>query len=100
MQAKLEKALGKAIHFLEKRKIPYAIIGGLALSQWGFDRFTDDIDFKIFVQDSDEILKLLFYPIISLSIFVPLRYLQITQKAGNFSLISLLKQEYLHGNDF
>lgn len=44
MQVKLERALGRAIRFLKKHKIRYAVIGGLALSQWGFDRFTDDID--------------------------------------------------------
>lgn len=53
MQTKLERALRKAIRFLDKQKIRYAVIGGLAVSQWGFDRYTEDVDFKVFVRDLD-----------------------------------------------
>lgn len=53
MQAKLEKAMRKAIRFLEQEKIRYAVIGGVAVSQWGYDRYSEDVDFKIYVPSSD-----------------------------------------------
>lgn len=53
MRINLEKALRKAIRFLEKQNIRFAVIGGLAVSYWGFDRYTEDVDFKIFVPSSD-----------------------------------------------
>lgn len=53
MEAQLENALAKAIRFLDKNKIKYALIGGVALSHWGYDRLTRDVDFKIVVPDLD-----------------------------------------------
>lgn len=49
----LETALRQAIRFLEKHNIKYAVIGGLATSQWGYERYTADLDFKIFVPNTD-----------------------------------------------
>ncbi len=53
MRAELEKALRTAIRFMERQGIRYAIIGGVAVSQWGFDRYSEDVDFKIYVPGSD-----------------------------------------------
>lgn len=41
--------LGKVVAFLENHGYRYAIIGGIALSQWGYLRFTYDIDIKVLV---------------------------------------------------
>lgn len=35
------------IRFLEQHKIPYMLIGGLAISVWGETRVTHDVDFKV-----------------------------------------------------
>ena len=35
------------IRFLEQHKIPYMLIGGLAISVWGEMRVTHDVDFKV-----------------------------------------------------
>lgn len=39
------------VAFLENRGYRYAIIGGIALSQWEYLRFTYDIDIKVLVSD-------------------------------------------------
>lgn len=43
----LENPLRKAVRVLEKNKIRYAIIGGIALAQWRAGRATLDVDFKL-----------------------------------------------------
>jgi len=47
----LRGPLRTAITFLEQHGYHYAIIGGIALSQWGVVRFTLDIDIKVLVPD-------------------------------------------------
>lgn len=49
----LESALLEAVDFLEEQDLRYAVIGGLALAQWGVSRATRDVDFKIAVPDTD-----------------------------------------------
>ncbi len=49
----LEAPLRTAVAFLEKHGYRYAIIGGIAMGQWGFLRFTHDVDFKVLVPDTD-----------------------------------------------
>ncbi|MEW5986591.1 MAG: nucleotidyltransferase [Chloroflexota bacterium] len=49
----LERPLHKAISFLEERGFRYAVIGGVALSQWGVVRATFDVDLKVLVPDTD-----------------------------------------------
>lgn len=44
---KLEVPLFHFISEMEKRKIPFAVIGGIAINTWGFSRFTKDVDFTI-----------------------------------------------------
>lgn len=41
------EALRRVIKFLEEYKIPYMVIGGLAVSIWGEPRLTHDADFKV-----------------------------------------------------
>jgi len=41
------EALKRVIEFLENNKIPYMVIGGLAISVWGEPRVTHDADFKV-----------------------------------------------------
>lgn len=53
MEETLKPALRQAIDFLEKSGHRYAIIGGIALSQWGFARYTHDVDIKVLVPDTD-----------------------------------------------
>jgi len=48
------------IEFLDEHKIPYMVIGGLAMSIWGEGRATHDADFKVIANTSlDEFRKLI-----------------------------------------
>jgi Nucleotidyl transferase AbiEii toxin, Type IV TA system len=44
--------------YFETRKIPYAIIGGMAVQYWGEPRFTKDIDITILLPQDQESLLL------------------------------------------
>lgn len=47
----LERALGALLRFLEERRIPYMIIGGIANLIWGEPRATLDVDAVVLVED-------------------------------------------------
>jgi hypothetical protein len=51
MEKQLEAPLRKAVAFLEEHGYRYAIIGGVALPQWGVVRATYDVDIKVLVPD-------------------------------------------------
>jgi len=51
MERQLEAPLRKAVAFLEERGYRYAIVGGVALPQWGVVRATYDVDIKVLVPD-------------------------------------------------
>jgi hypothetical protein len=51
MENHLKGPLRTAVAFLEQHGYRYAIIGGIALSQWGVVRFTHDVDIKVLVPD-------------------------------------------------
>jgi hypothetical protein len=53
MEKQLEAPLRKAVAFLEEHGHRYAIIGGLALPQWGVIRATNDVDLKVLVPDTN-----------------------------------------------
>lgn len=53
MEKTLEAPLRKALVFLEENGYPYAIVGGIALAQWGVIRATLDVDIKVLVPESD-----------------------------------------------
>ncbi|MBI5347996.1 MAG: nucleotidyl transferase AbiEii/AbiGii toxin family protein [Chloroflexi bacterium] len=53
MEKKLESSLRVAVQWLESRGYRYAVIGGLAVSQWGFIRATEDVDIKVLVSMPD-----------------------------------------------
>lgn len=53
MNKQLEPPLRKAIAFLEEHGYRYAVIGGIALSQWQAVRVTRDVDIKVLVPDTD-----------------------------------------------
>lgn len=53
MEKKLEASLRVAVQWLESRGYRYAVIGGLAVSQWGFIRATEDVDIKVLVSMAD-----------------------------------------------
>lgn len=53
MEKPLSAALLKAVAFLEKNKYRNAIIGGIAMAQWGYVRATYDIDIKVLVPETD-----------------------------------------------
>ena len=53
MEAPLRSALQKAVQALEKHNYRYAVIGGIALSQWGVARYTYDVDLKVLVPNLD-----------------------------------------------
>jgi len=50
---RLKTPLHKAIKLLEKSGHRYAVIGGIALSQWGVVRLTQDVDLKVLVSNLD-----------------------------------------------
>src|SRR5260221_9625126 len=43
-RGKVHEALERVTHRLEQEGIAYAVIGGMALSAHGYDRFTSDVD--------------------------------------------------------
>jgi predicted nucleotidyltransferase len=49
----LMPALRAAIAFLEQHGYRYAIIGGISLSQWGYSRYTHDVDIKVLVPNTE-----------------------------------------------
>jgi predicted nucleotidyltransferase len=49
----LEAPLRRAIAFLESHGYRYAVVGGIALSQWNVVRATRDVDIKVLVPDVD-----------------------------------------------
>jgi predicted nucleotidyltransferase len=53
VEENLELALREAIAFLESHAYPYAIIGGIALAQWGLPRLTQDVDIKVLVHNME-----------------------------------------------
>jgi predicted nucleotidyltransferase len=53
MEVPLRAALQKAVSALEAHHYRYAIIGGIALAQWGVARYTHDVDLKVLVPDTD-----------------------------------------------
>jgi predicted nucleotidyltransferase len=55
----LEKVLFETIDILEESKIPYALIGGVAVKNLGRPRITHDIDLFVKPDDADKILQVL-----------------------------------------
>ncbi len=53
IENQLEKPLRKALAFLEQNDYRYAIIGGIAVAQWGFPRATHDVDIKVLVPNTE-----------------------------------------------
>ena len=53
MEKRLEKPLRTAVNFLESHSYRYAIIGGIALTQWGVLRITLDVEIKVLVPEMD-----------------------------------------------
>lgn len=51
--------LRETVHALHAERVPFALIGGLAVSCFGRPRWTHDIDVLIRPQDADEALRLL-----------------------------------------
>ncbi len=50
----LDEALGAILKLLQRRRTPYMVMGGLALSVWGRVRATQDIDLAIALDDEQE----------------------------------------------
>jgi hypothetical protein len=53
MERQLEISLRKVIAFLDASSFRYAVIGGIALAQWGIVRATYDADIKVLVPNHD-----------------------------------------------
>jgi predicted nucleotidyltransferase len=53
VERQLEASIRKVVVFLDANGYRYAIIGGIALAQWGVVRATYDADFKLLVPDLD-----------------------------------------------
>lgn len=50
----LERALAGIVSYLEERRIPYMVIGGIANLAWGVPRTTRDIDVTLWVPGQEE----------------------------------------------
>ncbi len=50
-----EEVLARLIAVLESRRVPFAVIGGLAVAAWGVPRATEDIDLLADLSPSPEI---------------------------------------------
>ena len=48
----LERAIGALARFLEERRVPYMIIGGIANLVWGEPRSTLDVDVAVLVEEA------------------------------------------------
>lgn len=48
----LERAVGSLARFLEERRIPYMVIGGIANLVWGEPRATIDVDASVLVEEA------------------------------------------------
>jgi hypothetical protein len=46
-------ALRAAIDLLDQHGYRYAVIGGISLSQWGYSRYTLDVDIKVLVPNTE-----------------------------------------------
>ena len=51
MTTALERAVGSLARFLEARRIPYMLIGGIANLVWGEPRATLDVDVSVLVEE-------------------------------------------------
>ena len=47
-------ALRAAIDLLDQHGYRYAVIGGVSLSQWGYSRYTLDVDIKVLVPNTEQ----------------------------------------------
>lgn len=48
----LERALVEVVRFLEKHRVPYMVIGGIANTFWGIPRTTLDVDLTMWVSEA------------------------------------------------
>ena len=48
----LLQAVGEVVAFLEEERVPYVLIGGLAVQHWGEPRATRDIDVTVLVDEA------------------------------------------------
>ena len=46
-EADVQKALARLARVLDENNIPYAVVGALALNEWGYQRVTVDVDLLI-----------------------------------------------------
>lgn len=53
-KANVQRALKKLTRLLEEQQIPYAILGAMALNEYGFTRATDDVDVLMTQKGLDE----------------------------------------------
>ena len=57
----LEAGLKAVVDLLEREKVPYMVIGGIAVAVWGVPRATFDVDFSVWAPGDREanLLRLL-----------------------------------------
>jgi hypothetical protein len=74
--------------YLSRRKIPYVLIGGLAVQKWGQPRLTKDVDLTISVPVENEALRLAF--------FLCCIFISFDSLAPSFCKKSLVQKEKKH----
>jgi hypothetical protein len=55
MQSEVQKALRRIAARLNELEIPYAVVGGMALFQHGYRRFTEDVDILVTLEGLEKI---------------------------------------------
>lgn len=56
-EADVHRALARIVAALEDRQIPYALVGALALNEWGYRRATVDVDLLLSETDLAELKR-------------------------------------------
>lgn len=89
--AKLERSLIENFilinRFLQKNRMRYCLIGGLAAGYWGEARFTRDMDFVV-VNHSGDLKKLM-------NIFSGAKFKIVTKGESQFQVVSNAKSKFL-----
>lgn len=56
-QKRIQKAFVEVVSFFQKRRLPYLVVGALAVSIWGRSRATADLDFQLHVANLEDLAK-------------------------------------------
>jgi Nucleotidyltransferase of unknown function (DUF6036) len=58
-ERRIQAAFAEAVAFFHSNRIPYMVVGALAVAIWGRSRATADLDFQLHVENMESFLKTL-----------------------------------------